>query len=40
MKSIVDAFESEGESLNALPKALVESDAFLYRRPLDFEVSP
>ncbi len=34
MKGIVDAFESAGNSLNALPKALVESDAFLYRRPI------
>ena len=34
MKGIVSAFESAGSSLNALPKALVESDAFLYRRPI------
>jgi uncharacterized protein DUF1592/uncharacterized protein DUF1588/uncharacterized protein DUF1595/uncharacterized protein DUF1585/uncharacterized protein DUF1587 len=34
MKGISDAFNSAGMSLNALPKALVESDAFLYRRPI------
>jgi hypothetical protein len=31
MKSIVDAFEAANDSLNALPQALVQSDAFLYR---------
>jgi hypothetical protein len=40
MKGIVDAFEGAGSSLNALPQALVASDAFLYRRPIDFQVSP
>jgi hypothetical protein len=40
MKSIVDAFETAGSSLNALPQALVASDAFLYRRPVDFKDSP
>lgn len=39
MKSLVDAFESAGSSFNALPKAIVASDAFLYRRPIDFEGS-
>jgi hypothetical protein len=34
MKGISDAFQSNGLSLNALPKALVESNAFLYRRPI------
>jgi hypothetical protein len=34
MKSVVDTFQSAGASLNVLPKALVESDAFLYRSPL------
>jgi hypothetical protein len=40
MKSIVTAFESAGSSLNALPKAVVVSDAFFYRRPIDFKASP
>jgi hypothetical protein len=31
MKSIDDAFQAANESLNALPQALVQSDAFLYR---------
>jgi hypothetical protein len=31
MKSIVDAFEAANDSLNVLPQALVQSDAFLYR---------
>jgi hypothetical protein len=31
---ISNAFLAEDASLNALPRALVESDAFLYRRPL------
>jgi hypothetical protein len=40
MKSIADKFEGAGASLNVLPQALVQSDAFLYRRPLDSQVSP
>jgi hypothetical protein len=40
MKSIYDAFQAAGLSLNALPQALVATDAFTYRRPLDFQVSP
>jgi hypothetical protein len=35
MKSIMDAFNAAGRSLNALPKAIVESNAFLYRRPIE-----
>jgi hypothetical protein len=35
MKGILTAFESNGRSLNALPKALVDSNAFLYRRPIE-----
>jgi hypothetical protein len=31
MKSIADAFEAANDSLNVLPQALVQSDAFLYR---------
>jgi Protein of unknown function (DUF1592)/Protein of unknown function (DUF1588)/Protein of unknown function (DUF1595)/Protein of unknown function (DUF1585)/Protein of unknown function (DUF1587) len=34
MKSISDALTAAGNSLNALPQALVASDAFLYRRPI------
>lgn len=43
MKSLDDAFKAAGSSLNALPQALVATDAFTYRRPLDFQapqVSP
>lgn len=31
---VVDAFHAEGASLHALPRAIVESDAFRYRRPI------
>jgi hypothetical protein len=34
MKSISDAFAAAGNSINALPQALVASDAFIYRRPI------
>jgi hypothetical protein len=34
MRSIIDAFQASGTNLNALPQALVQSDAFLYRRPI------
>jgi hypothetical protein len=34
MQSIVNAFQAANSSLNALPQAIVQSDAFLYRRPL------
>jgi hypothetical protein len=40
MKGVLDAFESAGSSLSALPKAIVESDAFLYRRPVDYQGTP
>ncbi|HEY2901233.1 MAG TPA: DUF1592 domain-containing protein [Polyangia bacterium] len=33
-------FRAAGASLNALPAAMVQTDAFLYRRPLDSQVSP
>jgi hypothetical protein len=39
VKRTVDQFRAAGSDLNALPPALVGSDAFLYRRPVD-EVSP
>jgi hypothetical protein len=38
-KRIVDQFRAAGSDLNALPLALIGTDAFLYRRPVD-EVSP
>jgi|HubBroStandDraft_1064217.scaffolds.fasta_scaffold10094_2 hypothetical protein len=34
MRSIIDAFQTAGTNLNALPQALVQSDAFLYRSPI------
>jgi hypothetical protein len=34
MRNIIDAFQASGTNLNALPQALVQSDAFLYRRPI------
>jgi hypothetical protein len=34
MKNLLDAFHASGSSLNSLPQALVQTDAFLYRRPL------
>lgn len=40
MKGVLDAFEAADADLNALPKAIVLSDAFQYRRPVDSEVSP
>jgi hypothetical protein len=40
MKRLTAAFSQSDADLNALPRAIVDSDAFLYRRPLDFEVSP
>ncbi|MET0592583.1 MAG: DUF1588 domain-containing protein [Polyangiaceae bacterium] len=39
MKRIVDQFRAAGNDLNALPLALIGTDAFLYRRPVD-EVTP
>jgi hypothetical protein len=40
MKALYDAFRAAGPGLGALPVATVQSDAFLYRRPLAPEVSP
>lgn len=40
MKSVLDDFDAAGQDLNALPRATVQTDAFLYRRPLDMEVKP
>jgi len=39
MKGLVDSFEAAGADLNTLPQAIVESDAFQYRHPLDYEAS-
>jgi hypothetical protein len=33
MKAILDAFKAGGGDLNGLPAALVQTDAFMYRRP-------
>jgi hypothetical protein len=35
-----EAFAAEDASLHALPAAIVESDAFLYKRPVDFKETP
>ncbi len=35
MKGVLDAFDQSGKSLNALPQAIVASNAFLYRRPIE-----
>jgi hypothetical protein len=40
MKGLLDAFEAADADLNALPRAIVLSDAFQYRHPVDSEVSP
>jgi hypothetical protein len=37
MKTLLDRFEATGFDLNVLPRAVVATDAFLYRRPLDFD---
>jgi hypothetical protein len=35
MKSVLDSFDAAGQDLSSLPKAIVQTDAFLYRRPID-----
>ena len=35
MKRLLETFKAAGQDLNALPRAVVETDAFLYRRALD-----
>jgi hypothetical protein len=40
MKSLLGSFQAASQDMNALPKAIVETDAFLYRRPLDAPVTP
>lgn len=38
MKSVLDSFDAAGQDLNSLPQAIVQTDAFLYRRPIDAQV--
>jgi len=40
LERILEAFRDADASLNALPRALVESDAFLFRRPIAAQVTP
>lgn len=40
MKSVLDSFDAAGQSLTSLPQAIVQTDAFLYRRPTDAQVKP
>jgi Protein of unknown function (DUF1592)/Protein of unknown function (DUF1588)/Protein of unknown function (DUF1595)/Protein of unknown function (DUF1585) len=40
MKSLLESFQAAAQDLNALPRAVVETNAFMYRRPLDFQGSP
>ena len=40
MNDVLTKFRSGGGSLNVLPAAMAQSDAFMYRRPLDSQVSP
>ncbi len=35
MQSLLSVFQASGQDLNALPRAVVETDAFLYRRPIE-----
>ena len=40
LNNLFEAFRAADSNLNVLPKAVVETDAFLYRRPIDSQVSP
>ena len=40
MNDVLTKFRAGGGSLNMLPAAMAQSDAFMYRRPLDSQVSP
>jgi hypothetical protein len=40
MKSVLDTFDASGQVLTSLPQAIVQTDAFLYRRPTDAQVKP
>lgn len=35
MQSVLESFDGAGQDLNSLPQAIVKTDAFLYRRPID-----
>ena len=37
MQSVLESFDAAGQDLNSLPQAIVKTDAFLYRRPIDFQ---
>jgi len=40
MQSVLESFDAAGQNLNSLPQAIVQTDAFLYRRPIDAQVMP
>jgi hypothetical protein len=40
MKTVVTAFRDANASLNVLPQAIVQSDAFFYRQPKDVADAP
>jgi hypothetical protein len=40
MKSVLDNFDAAGQDLSSLPQAIVQTEAFLYRRPIDAQVQP
>jgi hypothetical protein len=40
MKRVLETFDAAGQSLSSLPLAIVQTDAFLYRRPTDAMVKP
>ena len=40
MKSVIDSFDAAAQDLSSLPQAIVQTDAFLYRRPIDATVKP
>jgi hypothetical protein len=40
MKAVLSSFDTAGQNLNSLPQAIVQTDAFLYRRPIDAQVKP
>jgi len=40
LTDVIAKFRTGDNSLNVLPLALAQTDAFMYRRPLDSQVSP
>jgi hypothetical protein len=40
MKAVLDSFDAASQDLNSLPRAIVQTEAFLYRRPIDAQVQP